>query len=171
MKSEESYSNNMVYTMKTVILFFLIMRVVPEAWGQTQAEFYYDAAGNRTQRKIITMPVNAANSGMNKSATDNNGRTEVPASPETQKYEDMLGERKVVIYPNPTQGMLKIEFQGYGDLKNARLLLYDIQGRLLQQAVGPAPTHTLDLSPFPAGMYILQMTDGTAKSEWKIVKE
>jgi hypothetical protein len=86
-------------------------------------------------------------------------------------YEDLLGERKAVLYPNPTQGMIRIEFRGYDDMKNARLLLYDIQGKLLRQIRKVEPSNTFDLSSYPAGMYILQMIEGKAKSEWKIVKE
>ena len=158
--------------MKKIFFLFFITYLIPDVWGQ-QVEYIYDAAGNRTQRKIIIMKSSDSPEGnMTKSAvTDTNGQTEVAATPEIQRYDDMLGERKIVIYPNPTQGLLRIEYQGGGDLKNARLLLYDMQGKLLRQFNKVEPSQMLDLSPHPAGMYILQIIEGAAKSDWKIVKE
>ena len=168
MKSDYVMKENISMSKINFLLLFLMIWLVPELWGQ-QVEYVYDTAGNRTQRKIITMKSSSSPEGsMTKSAVAN---SDGQAKVEIQKYEDMLGERKVLIYPNPTQGMIRIEFQGYGDMKGVRMLLYDTQGKLLRQVNKVEPSGTLDLSLFPAGMYILQMMEGKAKSEWKIVKE
>lgn len=142
---------------------FLTVCTVPLVWGQG-VEYGYDAAGNRILRKVITLQKKSGSA----AAAAGDQPVEVPA-PEI--YGDLPGERKVVIYPNPTQGMLRIEFRGYGDMAGIRLLLYNVQGRLLWQAGRVEPSGTLDMSAYPAGMYILQMTEGKAKSEWKIIKE
>ena len=156
--------------MKAIILFFLMFWALPQAWAQ-EVEYVYDAAGNRTMRKIINLQPSSpqGGGGMGKSATDDSGKQ--PEDAAIQQYDDILGERKVTIYPNPTQGMIRIEFQGYEEMNDARLLLYDIQGKLLRQANKVEESNTLDLSPYPDGMYILQIIEGKAKSEWKIVKE
>ena len=157
---------------RLISLACLLSFFLPDIWGQA-VTFSYDPAGNRTSR-IITMPKYPSpkdSTGMNKSASgDAESQSEFASS---QHYDDMLGERKVTIYPNPTQGLIRIDFQGYadGEMTDARLLLYDMNGRLLLQVNKPEPSHTLDLSSYPAGMYILQMMEGKAKSEWKIVKE
>ena len=158
-----------------IIPFFMFMFFVPQLRAQ-KVEYVYDAAGNCTQRKVITLPKSSPEErgeekGMTKSAvTDSKQQSEIIATV-PPKYEDMLGERKIVIYPNPTQGLLRIECQSDGELKDARLLLYDMQGRLLRQVNKVEPSQMLDLTPHPAGIYILQMIEGAAKSEWKIVKE
>ena len=138
-----------------------------------RALFIYDAAGNRTQRNVIILQ-NTTSQSLTKSATTNDS-----SHPETRAatfemppfFDDMPGERKVIIYPNPTQGMLRIEFQGYDDMRSIRLFLFDLQGRALQQVTGVNPSHTLDMTSYPSGMYILQIIDDNARSEWKIVKE
>ena len=137
-----------------------------KVWGQ-KVECQYDAAGNRILRtKTINLTREGGKTKSGMSGSQNT--TEIARAEE--KYEDLLGERKVLIYPNPTQGMIRIEFQGYL-IKDARLLLYDIQGKLLRQVNRVEPSNTLDLSQYPPGMYILEMIEGKAKSEWKIVKE
>jgi len=146
----------------------LLIWLAPDLWGQ-KTEYEYDAAGNRILRKVIHLRGDdTAEGGRTKSAVT---EYDVPGEAMAVSYEDWLGERKVLIFPNPTQGMMRIEFQEYGDLKDVRLLLYDIQGRLLRQINNVEHSNTLDLSQYPAGMYILQMMEGNGKNEWKIVKE
>jgi len=157
--------------MKKIFFFFLITYLIPNVLGQ-HVEYVYDAAGNRTQRKVITLPKSSPKEGgMTKSSVTDPFQSSEAMATVSERYEDMLGERKIVIYPNPTQGLLRIEYQGGGDLKNARLLLYDMQGKLLLQFNKIEPSQMLDISLHPAGMYILQIVEGAAKSEWKIVKE
>ena len=146
----------------------LLTCLTPDLWGQ-KIEYAYDAAGNRILRKVISLRGDdTAEGGRSKSAVTDVG---MPDEAMAVSYEDRLGERKVLIYPNPTQGWLRIEFQEYGELRGARMLLYDIQGRLLRQINHVEPSNILDLSQYPAGMYILQMIEGAGKNEWKIVKE
>ena len=139
-----------------------------EVSGQT-VSYEYDAAGNRILR---TKTINLTRDGSKtKSAMSEQNTGTTPEKIAEVRHEDLLGERKVVIYPNPTQGMIRVEFQGHDIMNDARLLLYDIQGKLLRQVNKVEPSNTLDLSQYPAGMYILQMIEGKAKSEWKIIKE
>ncbi len=155
------------------ILFFLSVFIAPCVWGQT-VEYQYDAAGNRSLRKktIIMTP----QSGMTKSSVSdeqNAESTEEKTEPvrAEEKHEDLLGECKVTIYPNPTKGLVKVEFQNYADIKDLQLHLYDSRGRLLQRTGKTTLPFELDLSRYPAGMYILWITAGKEKSEWKIIKE
>ena len=152
--------------MRVVTLFFLIICFFPEAWGQ-KVEYKYDASGNRVSRNVIVL-TSPSIAGSDQSK----GEPQFEALPEMQEsYTDMLGEREVVIYPNPTQGIIRIDLQGYGDMNNARLLLYNIQGRLLLQINNVESTNTLDLTSFPVGMYILHLIEGIERSEWRIIKQ
>ena len=170
-----SQTNKNKTVMKPFLLLILMICSVSGLLAQ-QVKYVYNDAGNRTQRKVITLPKSSPEErgeekGMSKSTvTDPDQPSETLASV-LERYDDLLGERKIVIYPNPTQGFLRIEYQGGGELKNARLLLYDMQGKLLRQMNRVASPQMLDLSPYPAGVYILQIIEGAAKSEWKIVKE
>lgn len=155
--------------MRTLFFLFIIMWFIPDVLGQ-QVSYSYDAAGNRIQRNVIFL-----SSKQNSSSEDDAPRTRAEVKEtdifEMPRYEDMLGERKVVIYPNPTRGMLQIEFQGYGEMKEARLILYNMQGRMLLQVNNIEAYTTLDLTPYPAGTYILILLEGMVRSEWKIIKQ
>ena len=141
----------------------------PNVFGQS-VEYVYDKAGNRTQRKVITIKSSSFEEG-DSFSNENAPDTRSSVTEEMPRYEDKLGERNVIIYPNPTRGMIRIEFQGYGDIENGRLLLYDIQGRLLRQVNNVEATTTLDLTPYPAGIYILHLMAGFERSEWRIIKQ
>ena len=147
---------------------FLMLCLASNAWCQ-QAEYKYDAAGNRSQRKVITLKGNTPGKGGTTKSTVSVSDEQTGIS--DASYEDLPGERKLMIYPNPTQGLIRIGFQGTGDLKEARLLLFDVHGKLLRQVNRVGPSNILDLSQYPQGMYILQIIEDRTKSEWKIVKE
>ena len=154
--------------MRTLFFLFVIMWFVPDVLGQ-QVSYSYDDAGNRIQRTIFLSNQQSSSSGDDTPRS----RAEVKETDisEMPRYEDMLGERKVVIYPNPTRGMLQIEFQGYGEMKDARIILYNMQVRLLLQVNNIESYTTLDLTPYPAGAYILHLMEGMKRSEWKIIKQ
>ena len=156
---------------------FLMICLTPNVWSQ-KVEYQYDAAGNRKLRKVITLRGDDPGEGGKSKSAASDMQNTADAVSAAERYEDLLGERKIMIYPNPTQGIIRVEFQdsGFriqeaGEMKNARLLLYNALGKLLQQVNRVNATHTLDLSQYPAGVYILQIVEDKEKSEWKIVKE
>ena len=148
--------------MRIILPILIMIWLVPDVLGQS-VSFTYDDAGNRTQRTIVLQQAPQTRA----SVTE----TETQAKLETPRYEDILGERKVIIYPNPTSGMLQIELQGYGKLGDVRLLLYNLQGSLLLQVNNVESYTTLDLTPYPAGMYIMILKENMLRSEWKIIKQ
>ena len=155
-------------TYLTIIMACLIPKVV---LGQQQVEYRYDAAGNRTQR-VIKMPSLDPRSQNDAPQTRSViEEYETLAAQKPPQYEDMLGERKVIIYPNPTSGIIRIEFQGYSGMSDARLFLYNMQGKLILQENNVERSAILDLTPFPAGIYILHLVAGIERIEWKIIKE
>ena len=79
--------------------------------------------------------------------------------------EDILS---YVLYPNPTQGQLHMQFSP--DVQPKQIELYDLQGRLVHTQ-GKA-FESIDMSQLPAGTYTLRVTmeDGKTYSD-KVVKE
>ena len=90
---------------------------------------------------------------------------------EPSVYEEELSETKVTIYPNPTKGMLKVDISGVEKFENARISLYDLTGKLLQQWAGISQSNEIDLSERTPGMYIMQIVYNGNASSWKIIKE
>lgn len=62
--------------------------------------YYYDQAGNRIARRVIVVT--------NPSQIVKHN----PGTKDSTVVKDMLGEQTVVIYPNPTRGMLGVEITG-----------------------------------------------------------
>ncbi|WP_195423210.1 T9SS type A sorting domain-containing protein [Bacteroides cellulosilyticus] len=145
---------------KRVALIFLLS-VVLSMWAgldicAQRIKYTYDNAGNRlTRQKEIVVQTRGA----------------LSDEEEPSVYEEELSETKVTIYPNPTRGMLKIDISGVEKFENARISLYDLTGKLLQQWAGISQSNAIDLSERTPGMYIMQVVYNGKISSWKIIKE
>lgn len=124
--------------------------------AQQRIKYIYDSAGNRlTRQKEIVVQTRGA----------------LSDEEEPSVYEEELSETKVTIYPNPTRGMLKVDISGVEKFENARISLYDLTGKLLQQWAGISQSNEIDLSERTPGMYIMQVAYNGKISSWKIIKE
>ena len=145
---------------KRVALIFLLS-VVLSMWAgldicAQRIKYTYDNAGNRlTRQKEIVVQTRGA----------------LSDEEEPSVYEEELSETKVTIYPNPTRGMLKIDISGVEKFENARISLYGLTGKLLQQWAGISQSNEIDLSERTPGMYIMQVAYNGKISSWKIIKE
>lgn len=145
---------------KRVALIFLLS-VVLSMWAgldicAQRIKYTYDNAGNRlTRQKEIVVQTRGA----------------LSDEEELSVYEEELSETKVTIYPNPTRGMLKVDISGVEKFENARISLYDLTGKLLQQWAGISQSNEIDLSERTPGMYIMQVAYNGKISSWKIIKE
>lgn len=63
---------------------------------------------------------------------------------------------KVVLYPNPSNGLL---FMAESHLLIKSWEVYDMQGRRIQQLQPDYPTNRIDITSFPAGMYLIRLVD------------
>ena len=151
-----------IQTSKRIVAIFLLfaglsMWAAADAYAQNKIKYTYDSAGNRlTRQKEIVIQTRGA-------LSDDEG--------EPSTYEEKLSETKVTIYPNPTRGILKIDISGVEKFENARISLYDLTGKLLQQWAGISQSNTIDLSERTPGMYIMQVAYNGKISSWKIIKE
>jgi hypothetical protein len=159
---------------KNVLFPVLFLTVTGLSCFRAEAQsvkYTYDGAGNRILReKVIPM------SSMMKSASvaDNAGtkETERMQPEETVKYEETLAEAKIVIYPNPTKGQLRVEITGRTVPPDAKIQLYNMTGALTRQWNTVSDSNALDISAQPAGTYIMRIIlDKQNVSSWKIVKD
>lgn len=105
------------------------------SFGQN-VSYAYDEAGNRVKREIV-LQTRAAEEFTNES------------------YSEMLEDRGIRIYPNPTEGQLTVEITGDGA---CRFDIYNISGQqVLTTNSGPGRV-ALDISSQPKGLYILRVT-------------
>jgi hypothetical protein len=74
--------------------------------------------------------------------------------------EDQLDPALVSIYPNPTTGVLHVEWSEQA-LNSVDLILFDLQGRALTKQTGfPGQEITIDMRNWPTGIYPLQLVAG-----------
>lgn len=81
----------------------------------------------------------------------------------------LQNEKHFLIYPNPSEGRIMIEFNS--DESPNALRLYDMSGRLMQSWKIPYNNKNtqLDLSNFPSGMYILEIQTTTSINTQKLL--
>ena len=80
---------------------------------------------------------------------------------------DNWTENGVIIYPNPTQGKLKME---NGEWRIWSVEIVDVYGKLLQVITVNDSTTELDLSSYTAGVYFLRMDTESGTVVRKVVK-
>ncbi len=146
--------------MKLVLIFFILIFTV---YSHAQTTYQYDENGNRTSR-IINMGKDLQ--------TIANFNDSLQGEPELPKpLQETLGEATVKIYPNPTQGLLILESQGFALNALPEYEVYTLSGSLLMRVEAMENRRQIDLSNEPAGIYLLRIKSGALQREWKIIKQ
>ena len=123
--------------------------------AQSKIGYSYDSSGNRVERTIVLETVKKAK-----------------ASPEIERsFTDNIDERNVKIYPNPTQGQLRIDISRLGNGDKCTLSLYTISGDLIFKDSNAGTTNCIDISNQKTGLYLLKITINENTSTWKIIKQ
>jgi hypothetical protein len=152
--------------MKTAILLLAILLCNAQAFAQPAVEYTYDNAGNRIQRKVIVLGSNMPANG--------NEQAHTSEQEQEQLTEEQLGGVSYSIYPNPTADKLFIDvvYEGSAASSPLTLNLYSISGHLLQTVQLTGATHTLDMTPYTRGNYLLDISSASGASrQIKVVKQ
>jgi len=124
--------------------------------ANSQVSFTYDAAGNRVMRQTIR--VMSDNSLLGKGDTV---KTVI---------ESKEGEFKIMVYPNPTTGILNVEANQ--QIESYKLLA--LNGQILLntevQSYGGEENFTIDFTELAAGSYILIIVGANGKQEFNIIR-
>lgn len=131
-----------------VFLFFVIFSLSLSA--QKMVMYAYDAAGNRIKKEILF--------------EQSQSKSQVVA------YSDMLDEKEIKIYPNPTEGELRVEI--FNELKKTEgiVTVHGNNGAMIYTTPIINGSASLDISSCPNGLYILHVKIGDCVSSWKIIK-
>ena len=116
----------------------------------------YDANGNRTNKKVITLTQTRSLSGTQDEEIFEN---------------EFIGEKEIRVYPNPTKGQLQIKIIGTSTNLPKTVTLIGMNGSVLIRKSASDNEYTLDLSSLSSGMYILSIHMEDMKKEFKIIKE
>jgi hypothetical protein len=160
--------------MKNKLLFFAIFCtffVFNFANAQNQTiNFEYDAAGNCII-KYKTVVMASAPPRSNAPANSASDTTENSQSVENQNLEDMIGAIKITILPNPTKGILQINFENKASELAVNYTVMEINGRYLTGGKSADNPLILDLSGFAAGTYLLRIAVNGKTETYKIIKQ
>ena len=86
-------------------------------------------------------------------------------------YSDMLSEKQIRIWPNPTEVHLKVEIQGLAPEEKACLRITSMSGAVVNVKETTSPVSELDLSHCINGIYLLHIATGRQETTWKIIKK
>lgn len=136
------------------LLFYL------SAFSLNAIRFAYDALGNRVKREIVLQ---------NSDVVKRNMSSE--EKKEDNFYSDMLSEKQIRIWPNPTEGHLKVEIQGLAPEEKACLRITSMSGAVVNVKETTSPVSELDLSHCINGIYLLHIATGRQETTWKIIKK
>jgi hypothetical protein len=140
----------------TIILAIVANTCFHPIYSQDKVTFGYDAAGNRISRVIDL----------------NSLRSAQDTVPETEEmYSELLSDIEIKIYPNPTDGLLKVEIYNMPDQQTAEIRLYNLSGNLITNLTAKDGTAEIDLSRQPTGIYLMRITAGEYQTEWRIIKK
>jgi hypothetical protein len=118
--------------------------------------FAYDNTGNRVERIIyFSSPRNTRNA----------------MQEEETAISEELNSNIIRIYPNPTEGILRIEITGYKDETNGTIRLYSSSGNPVYNNSINGTITDIDLTEQVSGIYVLIIAVNNETSTWKIVKE
>ncbi len=169
--------------MKTRILFallatFLFLPCLLQA--QTKYQYDYDATGNRIKFRVVNItkapmmapPADTIDDGIaevhNKSISGGDD-TDIPKTP--QVYEEKIGSLKVKVYPNPTQGKIRVVIECNEAIKRSQLKLAALNGKTLYNRSNLNLETDIDITEQPTGVYLMQVQVNDTVSNWKIVKQ
>ena len=148
--------------MKLPVGFTLLLGMLLAGTASAQtfnASYTYDANGNRVKASIVYLS-------QAKSSAESKVKEEIAIDP--------LTNLTVSIFPNPTQGDLRIDFAGVaqeliGDPGNA-IKVWDMQGRMLITISPVEASNSVNLSGARNGTYILQLFFKGKVTDYKVIK-
>lgn len=121
--------------------------------GSCGIQYTYDAAGNMIDRQYV------CNNSVVAAKKTNLSIQKAVITPQAVD----------VLYPNPTTGRFTLRM--IKPLKNARIIIMDMQGRMIHQRNANGNMLQFDLSREAAGMYILRIQDEGETFTAKVIKQ
>ena len=150
--------------MERLSLLIILIGVVVYGFAQSTLPrtYDYDNAGNRILRTTVRLRQAVA-------AETDTSFADVSNSKQEPYYEEIVGENNVKVYPNPTKGMVTLQFNK--PVKTGFYRLSDLAGKLLLDGTITTSIFTLDLSRYENGVYLLTLTLDGETDTWKIIKQ
>jgi len=127
----------------------------------------YDDAGNRTKRlsEIVIKSLESDPS------DDSQEGKEMGRLTSTDPYTESIAGIDVLLYPNPTDGQLIIEFDESSSETTGSIKVFNIEGRIIYAQTEFTQQNMIDLSNQENGIYFLHVQIDTDTKIYKIIKK
>jgi len=129
-------------------------------------KYTYDAGGNRLTRTLYNCnnPIVLKTGRMGADYSENR--------PE-EEYQFELNDLNVQLFPNPTKGWLRLDFDSQTELNysDIKINVYDLNGRLFLNVNSINQTNPIDLNGCSDGVYLLEIVYKNSKKSLKIIKK
>ena len=117
--------------------------------------YNYDAAGNRlsAQRQILFSP------------------SRTTGVDEIKSYNDSLSNARITIYPNPTEGDLRIDIAGIDNFERSEVTIHSSNGAVLSKISPLTASNEVDMTTYEDGIYLFVIRINDETTTWKIIKK
>ena len=85
-----------------------------------------------------------------------------------ERWADSSYEKKLVVNPNPSSGLIKFMLTNIEEGENYTLSIFNLSGQLIHQAEYGFLVHSYDMTMYPSGIYIIQANYNGKKWSEKI---
>ncbi|MEM9928835.1 MAG: T9SS type A sorting domain-containing protein [Bacteroidota bacterium] len=152
--------------------------IVPVSWKLSRRPFYGRIKGARLGYECEVIRFNCSN-GYVVGCASSVARTESASAKETTpslSEEAGLQEKtdwQLQVYPNPVQDWVNLEFSGESQAEPTHVLIYNLSGKLMQQAVVDPKelSYQVDVRELPQGAYLMQVQQGDRRKTLRLLKE
>ena len=144
---------------KSALTLIVLTALSSSAFADHNVQFSYDNGGNRTSRAIVIARGGTRSVG-----------TEETDSTQEQPFTDIFADYTLKVYPNPTEGHLRIELDGLPDSEAFCFIIASLGGKEVFREMTAKNPIEADLSTCPAGLYLLKLFYKEETKEFKIIK-
>ena len=116
----------------------------------------YDASGNRINSEKTIIFTRGANKGQ---------------APEPEMFLDSLSSTRITIYPNPTEGDLRVDITGIEDFSGSELTINAANGAFLTRINPLQASNEVDMTTYKNGIYLFVIKINDEITTWKIIKK
>lgn len=146
---------------------------------KTNADYGYDANGNRISASVIYLTTNLKSAEFDANAFESDSilatdSINIPKDGWNNPQRENIGETEILVYPNPTHGKLIFQLKfSVNDMSfgpNDALYIWDLNGKeILKKAIRSDYT-IIDMSQQQNGTYMIEIRASGVEKVFKIIK-
>ena len=158
---------------KTATLFLMLLALTTFVKAQT-VTFGYDPSGNRISRRVLAFKsaeVKPTKPDTVITAPDIQPQPTHQPTTVATNYNDAVGDYQFTIYPNPTHGLLRVQFNSIEGMKTGQITVYNTGGAQIKNLPVTNTVNDIDLLNQPAGVYFMAVQMNGRSITWKIIKQ